>query len=172
MKMKNYKLFLEQYSFVNENDDDQDFRDAHSAPRADHRDSQEKMKTGGDFSLSEVIKGYHGQASDYFDPRLGPRYYMYNDTEGMQSLTAINNVKRAVANNKPTNLIAYRAVPNDIDVDELKRRDWISFSKQYVINHGESRFGEDEYKIIQQKVSPDEVWWDGNDIREWGFDPS
>jgi len=151
--------------------EDEDFRDGHAAPRADHDSVEDKMENGGDFSLREVVQGYHNQPDDYFDPKLGPRYYMYKDTEGMQAYSAIDNVRRALKNGIDRNIIAYRAVPNDVPINKLIPGDWVSFSKNYAINHGESRFGEDEYKIIEQEVTPDEVWWDGNDIREWGYDP-
>ncbi len=141
------------------------FRDAHTAPSFDDTPVKQKLEDGGDFSLSEVVKGKHNQPSDYFDPRVGPRYYMYDDQAGMESLTAINNIKRGAKT-----VTAYRVVPNDVKADKLIDGDWISFSKKYALDHGNARFGEGAYKIIKQEVSPKNVWWDGNDIREWGFD--
>lgn len=149
----------------------EDFRDAHTAPSKDTRPIKDKMEDGGDFSLREVVQGYHNQPSDYFDPRTGPRYYVYNNITGRQSLAAINNIKRALSNGIERTITAYRAVPKSVDIDKLIPGDWITFSKQYAIDHGERRFGEDEYRIIEQEVSPDDVWWDGNDINEWGYDP-
>jgi len=150
--------------------EEEEFRDGHSAPRKDTTDVKVKMEDGGDFSLREVAQGYHIQPDDYFDPRTGARDYMYNDTPGRQSASAIDNVRRALKNDIERNVQAYRSVPNDVDVNKFINGDWISFSKQYAINHGEHRFGEGEYKIIEQTVTPDEVWWDGNDINEWGYD--
>lgn len=141
------------------------FRDGHVAPSFDDTPVKQRVEDGGDFSLAEVVKGYHTQPKDYFDPQVGPRYYMYNDQIGMESLTAINSVKRGAKT-----ITAYRAIPKEIKADKLIDGDWISFSKKYVVDHGESRFGEGEYKIIKQEVKPTEVWWDGNDIREWGYD--
>lgn len=141
------------------------FRDAHSAPRFDKTPVKQRMEEGGDYNLLEVVKGQHNQPSDYFDTRVGPRYYMYDDQQGMESLTAINNVKRGAKT-----VTAYRVVPKDIKVDKLIDGDWISFSKQYALDHGEHRFGEGAYKIIEQEVPAKYVWWDGNDIREWGYD--
>jgi len=141
------------------------FRDGHVSPSFDDTPVKQRMEDGGDFNLLEVIKGQHTQPKDYFDPRVGPRYYNYNDQEGMESLTAINNVKRGAKT-----ITAYRAIPKEINNKNLIDGDWVSFSKNYVENHGLSRFGEGEYKIIEQKISPKDVWWDGNDIREWGYD--
>ena len=35
--------------------------------------------------------------------------------------------------------------------------------------HGEHRL-EGKYRIIEDEVSVNELWWDGNDSREWDFD--
>jgi hypothetical protein len=155
-KYKNVEDFIESQS---------NFRDGHTAPSFDDTPVKQRMEDGGDFNLSEVIKGQHTQPSDYFDPTVGPKYYMYDDKAGMESLTAINNVKRGAKT-----ITAYRAIPKEINADKLIDGDWISFSRTYAENHGLSRFGENEYKIIEQDVNPKEVWWDGNDIREWGYD--
>lgn len=148
----------------------QEFRDAHSAPSNDGTPVEERLENGGDFSLAEVALGQHNQPSDYFSA-IGPRMYGYDTVSGRESFAAINSVIRGVrAGRKDMTITAYRAVPNSVSVDSLINRDWISFSKQYVIDHGESRFGEGEYKIIEQEVPIDSVWWDGNDINEWGYD--
>lgn len=148
----------------------QEFRDAHSAPSNDGTPVEERLENGGDFSLAEVALGQHNQPSDYFSA-MGPRMYGYDTVSGRQSFAAINSVIRGVrAGRKDMTITAYRAIPKDIDVDTLINRDWISFSEQYVKDHGESRFGEGEYKIIKQEVPITDVWWDGNDINEWGYD--
>lgn len=150
----------------------QEFRDAHSAPSNDGTPVEERLENGGDFSLAEVALGQHNQPSDYFSV-MGPRMYGYDTISGRQSFAAINSVIRGVrAGRKDMTITAYRAIPKDIDVDTLINRDWISFSEQYVKDHGESRFGEGEYKIIKQEVPITDVWWDGNDINEWGYDSS
>lgn len=150
----------------------QEFRDAHSAPSNDGTLVKERLENGGDFSLAEVALGQHNQPSDYFSA-MGPRMYGYDTVSGRQSFAAINSVIRGVrAGRKDMTITAYRAIPKDIDVDTLINRDWISFSEQYVKDHGESRFGEGEYKIIKQEVPITDVWWDGNDINEWGYDSS
>lgn len=150
----------------------QEFRDAHSAPSNDGTPVEERLENGGDFSLAEVALGQHNQPSDYFSA-MGPRMYGYDTISGRQSFAAINSVIRGVrAGRKDMTITAYRAIPKDIDVDTLINRDWISFSEQYVKDHGESRFGEGEYKIIKQEVPITDVWWDGNDINEWGYDSS
>ena len=148
-----------------------DFRDAHSAPSKDTTPTEDKLNTGGDFSLEEVAKGFHNQPDDYYTPNVGARYYGYNTTQGMESFTAINNIIRGTKAGKDNQTItAYRAVPNGVEINELKDYDWVTFSKTYAKNHGESRFGKGEYKIVKQEVPITDLWWDGNDINEWGYD--
>lgn len=156
---------LQQNEFVN-----QDFRDGHRAPSSDGTPVEQRLEDGGDFSLAEVAKGQHNQPNDYFGT-TGPRMYGYDTLAGHQSHTAIDNIIRAVKAGKTgLTIMAYRAVPADLPINALINGDWISFSEQYVIEHGEHRFGEGNYKIIKQEVPITDVWWDGNDINEWGYD--
>jgi hypothetical protein len=146
------------------------FTDYHQAPRADKTPVAQRMDDGGDFSLSEVVSGKSTAPSDFFDKNVGARYYSYDNLEGRQSATAIDNVRRALkSGKKDVTITAYRTVPDDVKVDSLQNGDWISFSKEYATQHGERRF-DGKYKIIEQEVKPDEVWWDANDINEWGYD--
>lgn len=151
-----------------------EFRDAHVAPGVDDRPAKEKIDDHGDFNLAEVAQGYHSQPDDYFSPQ-GARFYMYDTLEGRQSYTAINNFIRyfKAHNEIPDRTITtYRAIPKKITANKLMPGDWVTFSEEYAIKHGEHRFGEDNYKIIKQDVSPYHVWWDSNDINEWGYDDS
>lgn len=153
----------------------QDFRDSHTAPSMNYDSADEAYDNGGDFNLAEVARGIHNQPSDYFNEKVGPRYYGYQDTAGMQSFTAIKNVIRALKAGKSAKdltITLYRSVPNSVNENNLIQYDWVSPSEIYAKDHGESRFGEGEYKIIKQEVPIIHVWWDGNDIREWGYDPS
>ncbi len=147
-----------------------DFADYHQAPRMDKAPVAERMEDGGDFSLREVANGKTTAPSDFFDERVGARYYMYDNLEGQQSFTAINNIIRAEKNGiKDRTITAYRSVPKNVKVDKLQDGDWVSFSKEYAEQHGMRRF-DGKYKLIEQEVSPDDVWWDANDINEWGYD--
>ncbi|NDV46104.1 hypothetical protein D0T49_03490 [Paludibacter sp. 221] len=151
----------------------EDWRDGHAASSMGYESLQEALDNGDEFNLSEVVRGFHNQPDNYFDTRVGAKYYSYDTTAGHESLTAINNVKRAInagKNLSEITITAYRAIPKDIDVDKLKQYDWVTFSESYAQQHGEHRFGEGEYKIIKEEVPIRYVWWDSNDINEWGYD--
>jgi hypothetical protein len=78
----------------------------------------------------------------------------------------------AGADPKKLTVRAYRAVPNGVESSGLTAHDWVTLSKRYAVTHGESRFGPGEYRIIEQDVPVRHLFWDGNSIYEWGYDPS
>lgn len=79
---------------------------------------------------------------------------------------AIDAVKRGGKNVK---IKVYRAVPNAIKEGRLRNGDWVTPSKKYAQMHGENRL-EGNYRIIEDEVPASQLWFDGNDVREWGFD--
>lgn len=165
----------------------QDYKDAHRAPRSPIEKSDftnlEVLRdvveeNGEDSNLFAVAQGISVQPDDYFSP-MGARWYGYDDAEGMESY---HNIRKAIdaiqeqlyeygeVKDMPV-IEVYRAVPKDIRGKQLESDgQWVSPSKKYAINHGRSRFGFNEYRIVKQEVPADQLWWDGNDIREWGFD--
>lgn len=165
----------------------QDYKDAHRAPRASveksdftNLDALRNIveENGEDSNLFAVAQGISVQPDDYFSP-MGARWYGYDDAEGMESYRNINKAINAIQDQlyeygevKDMPVIeVYRAVPKDIRGKQLESEgQWVSPSKKYAINHGRSRFGFNEYRIVKQEVPADQLWWDGNDIREWGFD--
>lgn len=143
-----------------------EFRDGHRAPSLDSTPVAEKLDAGGYFSLEEVAKGYHNQPGDYFDPQVGARYYSYDTAAGKESYKAVKSVIDGTAKT----VKAYRTVPNGQSVSNFNDGDWVTFSKTYAEQHGQSRFGDGEYKMIEQDVKPKDLHWDGNDLNEWGYD--
>ena len=79
-------------------------------------------------------------------------------------------LKRMKDGDRDVKVRMYRAIPADVKDSKLRRGDWCTPSKLYSQEHGEHKFGEGKYRIVEEDVSPEEMWWDGNDIAEWGFD--
>ena len=145
------------------------YKGSHRSPSYSGGDVQERLENSEDVNLLEVAQGYHNQPDDYFSP-MGARYYMYDDKEGLESARAVRDVIAKIKNGKENITVKiYRAVPADVVSDKLKNGDWVSLSKSYAIEHGEQNL-DGEYKIIEKEVPINEVWWDGNDLREWGYD--
>lgn len=61
----------------------------------------------------------------------------------------------------------YRAVPTYIN--DINNGDWITLSYEYAKEHGE-RVLNNDYKILQDKVSIDKIWWNGDSLDELGYD--
>ena len=146
-----------------------DYRLSHRAPSADTTPSEEKMDVGGDFSLVEIAKGYSSQPLDYFDVRNGARWYGYDYYSGRQSQSAINSAIRTIKAGENPTVTIYRAVEKSLKENEIRNGDWITLSSQYAKEHGQQHIN-GPYKIISQEVPAEHVWWDGNDINEWGYD--
>ena len=163
-----------------------DYKTSHRAPAAsvDKKDFtnldalREIAEETGDVNLFAVAQNVSSQPDDYFSAN-GPRKYGYNNAEGMESLrnlkVAMNEIKRQVAEygevKDMPKVKVYRAVPKDIKAGQLESEgQWVSPSREYAKGHGRHVFGYGNYRIIEQEVRADELWWDGNDIKEWGFD--
>ena len=112
---------------------------------------------------------------DYVDSGIDTNNLEWNLTDPMalrqadpERREAIENLRQTVRSNSKT-ITIYRAVDANIKENEIRNGDWVTPSKAYAKEHGEHRLDGD-YRIIEQKVPANELWWDGNDIREWGFD--
>jgi hypothetical protein len=69
---------------------------------------------------------------------------------------------------KIAKITVYRSVPKSIKEESIRNGDWVTPSKEYAALEGRSI--PEGYKIISQKVSLKNLWWDGNSIAELGFD--
>ena len=146
------------------------FRDAHTAPRVDKNSIKVKQDIWWDFSLEEVAKWFHNQPKDYFEPIWRRYYWGYEHWD--ESFTYINNIirkQKAWKDISNETITAYRAVPKNIKQDKLVDGDWVTFSKWYAKDHWMNRF-DWNYKLIEEEVPVKNVWWDWNDINEWGYD--
>lgn len=150
--------------FLNEGFGPYTYKDAHKAPSFDDTPISERLDLGGDYNLQEILQGNSPAPDDYFSAN-GPRMYGYDTTPGKESWTAINKARES---GKKT-ITVYRAVPKDVLQPDFNNGEWVTLSKKYAQMHGENRF-DGEYRILEKEVSIQNVWWDGNDINEWGYD--
>jgi CobQ-like glutamine amidotransferase family enzyme len=164
-----------------------DYKDMHQAPSATVEKEdftniealQEQLDNGNvDSNLFAIAQGVTAAPQDYFSPQ-GARWYGYGNLSGMESYSALNNAIRSInaqlreygeVRDMPK-VKVYRAVPKNIKGAQLESEgQWVSPSREYAVGHGRHRFGFNQYRIIEQEVPADQLWWDANDIREWGFD--
>lgn len=81
---------------------------------------------------------------------------------------AIDNVRNAIQKKSKT-ITMYRSVPSDVKEGSFRNGDWVTPSRAYAVNNAKLHGWGDDYNIIEQKVPVEDVWFDGNDIAEWGY---
>lgn len=144
---------------------------AWSAPSNPGYESDEERRAAvenesPDVNVTDIANGYLQQPDDYF---TNLRAYGNNNPHGRESAEAINNAMDDVRKGKDPKIKVYRAVPKTVKEGTLRNGDWVTPSRKYAEMHGNNRL-EGDYRIIEQEVSASQLWWDGNDINEWGFD--
>lgn len=123
--------------------------------------------SGSDVNLEDMALGYTPQPDDYFSH---PERYSQNTPHGLESVKAINTAIDAIKNGeKDVKVKVYRAVPTSVKEGKLRNGDWVTPSKKYAEMHGANRL-EGKYRIIEDEVPANQLWWDGNDANEFGFD--
>lgn len=144
---------------------------AWTAPSNPGYESEEERRKalesdGTDVNVMDVAEGYSGQPNDYF---TNLRAYGNDTPHGKESAEAINTAVAEVREGKKPTIKVYRAVPKTVKEGKLRNGDWVTPSRKYAEMHGDNRL-EGDYRIIEQDVPAEHLWWDGNDINEWGFD--
>jgi hypothetical protein len=152
-------------------DSDYQGQGAWAAPSNPQYESDEArradMENSPDVNLEDIALGYSLQPDDYFD---NPRAYMDNTAYGLESAHVIKNALDAIKNGeKDVKVKVYRAVPTSVKEGKLRNGDWVTPSKKYAEMHGDNRL-EGKYRIIEDEVPANQLWWDGNDANEFGFD--
>lgn len=94
------------------------------------------------------------------------RNYRNANTATKESIDNLRNV----INNQNNKVIMYRSVPNSVKENRFRNGDWISPSYLYAVENARIHGWGEDYRIIKNEVSIEEVWWDGNYINEWGYD--
>lgn len=120
-----------------------------------------------DVNIEDIALGYSLVDEKYWQE---PRKYMQSDATALESVNTIKGAISAIRRGeKDVKVKVYRAVPTSVKEGKLRNGDWVTPSKGYAEMHGNNRL-EGKYCIIEDEVPVSELWWDGNDSREWGFD--
>lgn len=124
----------------------------------------EHQEYEGDQTLGDYIKNGIDVNSLSFIA-LDPRNLRAADNYRRE---AIENIRQAIQSKSDT-ITMYRSVPSDVKEGSFRNGDWVTPSYGYAVDNANVHGWGDSYRIIEQKVSVDEIWWDGNDIAEWGY---
>lgn len=152
-------------------DSDYQGQGAWAAPSNPQYESDEERRAdidnAPDVNLEDIALGYSLQPDDYFSH---PERYSQNTPHGLESVKAINTAIDAIKNGeKDVKVKVYRAVPTSVKEGKLRNGDWVTPSKKYAEMHGDHRL-EGKYRVIEDEVPANQLWWDGNDANEFGFD--
>ena len=94
------------------------------------------------------------------------RYRRYVTPERKE---AVDNLRKVLSAKSKT-IRMYRSVPSNVKEGSFRNGDWITPSRSYAVENARIHGWEEDYRIIEQDVSVEDIWWDGNDVAEWGYD--
>lgn len=140
------------------------FGNGYFLTKEERKEAWENGDYDGDQTLGDYInRGIDAMNLDFI--ALDSRNYR---SANPMRKEAIENVRNAIQKKSKT-ITMYRSVPADVKEDSFRNGDWVTPSRSYAVENAKVHGWGDNYNIIEQKVPVDEIWWDGNDIAEWGY---
>ena len=132
--------------------------------KEERRELWDKDEFEGDWTLGDQIDGMDN----------GDLEFRLFDSRGERSLSefgreSARNLREAYRNPN-RKITVYRSVPSDVKERSLRDGDWVTPSRSYAKDNAAVHGWGRKYRIIEQEIDVDELWWDGNDINEWGYD--
>lgn len=142
---------------------------------------QPKMPEDGAPRLDNLTKDIQGNNSGYpndFYSNDGRRLYAQgprfkDDQYGIANSESYNIILSA-KNNPEKEVTIYRSVPNENSINEINVGDFVTLSPTYAKLHSGSGYGDggnDAGKILSKQVKVKEIFFDGNDVNEFGYFP-
>ena len=152
-------------------DENNEYRMQHRAPSNPGYESDEArrndIENGPDVNLEDIALGYNRQPDDYF---TNPRGYGNDTPHGRESTDAVANALSSIRQGgRDVTVKVYRAVPTTMKEGKLRNGDWVSLSRRYAEMHGNHALN-GKYRIMEDEVPAKDIWWDGNDVNEFGYD--
>ena len=145
---------------------------AWSAPsKPDYETDEARRNAVGEDSpelnVEDMAAGYSNQPEDIFEhPDKYSQGLPTSKESGKAIRTAIDDIRNG---KRDVKIKVYRAVPTTVKEGKLRNGDWVTPSKRYAELHGDNRL-EGKYRIIEDEVPAGDLWWDSNDVNEWGYD--
>lgn len=133
-----------------------EFRMAHRAPSYDEE--------GIDKSMVDIANN-----RDRIRESLDEQLRMNRDRNRDESAKAIEKALSAIDRGEKPTVTIYRAVSKSLKEGKVRNGDWVTLSKSYAEQHGNHALG-GNFHIMAEEVPAENLYWDGNDINEWGYD--
>lgn len=131
------------------------------------KEERKEAWVNGEFEGESTLGDYINDGIDGGNLEELTNSASYRSADNMRK-KAILNVRNAILDKAKT-IKMYRSVPSSVKEGSFRNGDWITPSKDYAKDNAKIHGWGDDYRIIEQEVSVDEVWFDGNDIAEWGY---
>lgn len=131
------------------------------------KDERKEAWNNGEFEGESTLGDYINDDIDGGNLEELTNAASYRAADPMRK-EAIDNVRNAIQKKAKT-ITMYRSVPSDVKEGSFRNGDWVTPSRAYAIDNAKLHGWGDDYNIIEQKVPVDDVWFDGNDIAEWGY---
>ena len=129
----------------------------------ERKEAFENDEFDGDTTLADYVTG--GIDPMNLDFLLGENNYRHSDAARKE---AIDNIRKVVRT-KGQRVTMYRSVPSSVKEGNFRNGDWVTPSRKYAEENARVHGWGSEYRIIAQDVPISDVWFDGNDIAEWGY---
>jgi len=131
------------------------------------KDERKEAWDNGEFEGESTLGDYINDDIDGGNLEELTNAASYRAADSMRK-EAIDNVRNAIQKKAKT-ITMYRSVPSDVKEGSFRNGDWVTPSRAYAVDNAKLHGWGDDYNIIEQKVPVDDVWFDGNDIAEWGY---
>jgi hypothetical protein len=153
------------------------------APDTSYRmEHQPTGPEGGEgIRLDDLTKNISGEQAGYpedFYTGQGMRLYAQGpsfegDEYGLANQESYDIIT-SVKGNPDAEVTIYRAVPDEDAITTINSGDFVTLSPTYAKLHaasGYGRSGDEAGKVLEQKVKVRDIYWDGNDVNEFGYFP-
>ncbi len=131
------------------------------------KEERKEAWDNGDFEGESTLGDYIDNGVDGGNLETLTSNSLYRHADDMRK-EAIENVRDVIENGRNT-ITMYRSVPSSVKEGKFRNGDWITPSRKYAEDNAELHGWGKDYRVIEQEVPVDEVWFDGNDIAEWGY---
>lgn len=157
--------------------------DPNEAPDTSYRMEHQPRgpEDGEGIRLDDLTKNISGEQAGYPDDfytsqgmeiyARGPSFE--GDEYGLANQESYEIIA-SVKGNPDAEVTIYRAVPDEDAITTINPGDFVTLSPTYAKLHGASgygRSGDEAGKVLEQKVKVRDIYWDGNDVNEFGYFP-
>jgi len=122
--------------------------------------------------LDDLTRSTTGEVAGYPEDFYSPNGLRIYANPNYKADVESYNLIRKLRGKPDAEVTIYRGVPKG--VKNINEGDFVTLSKQYAKDHaasGYGRSGKEAGDVIEMKVKVKDIFWDGNDVNEFGYFP-